>query len=99
MHASNASIDTAEQELVLTRVFAAPRELVFEAWTDPEHLARWFGPRDSTLPFCKMDVRPGGVLHFCRRSSSPPRRRSRSQSSAGWPGRAGPNPSSGSSSS
>jgi uncharacterized protein YndB with AHSA1/START domain len=69
MHASNASIDTAEQELVLTRVFAAPRELVFQAWTEPEHLARWFGPRDSTLPFCKMDVRPGGVLHFCHRFS------------------------------
>lgn len=50
--------------LVLTRTFAAPRELVFGAWTDPEHFARWFGPTESTMPFLRMDARPGGALHF-----------------------------------
>jgi uncharacterized protein YndB with AHSA1/START domain len=51
-------------ELVLTRVFQAPRELVFRAWTDPEHWAQWFGPHGSTLPFCRLDARPGGTLHY-----------------------------------
>ncbi|MBE1492582.1 SRPBCC family protein [Plantactinospora soyae] len=46
----------------ITRVFDAPRELVFRAWTDPEHLARWFGPRGITVPrsTISMDVRAGG---------------------------------------
>jgi uncharacterized protein YndB with AHSA1/START domain len=52
-------------ELVITRVYDAPRTLVFDAWTQPRHFARWFGPRGSTLPFCEMDVRPGGVMRFC----------------------------------
>lgn len=51
-------------ELVLTRVFHAPRELVFRAWTEAEHWARWFGPHGSTLPFCRLDARPGGTLHY-----------------------------------
>lgn len=53
--------------LVLTRVFAAPRELVFRAWTDAEHFAAWFGPRGATLPFCRLDARPGGTLHYQHR--------------------------------
>jgi uncharacterized protein YndB with AHSA1/START domain len=51
-------------ELVLTRVFHAPRELVFRAWTDPEHFAQWFGPHGATLPDCWLDARPGGTLHY-----------------------------------
>jgi uncharacterized protein YndB with AHSA1/START domain len=47
--------------LVITRVFDAPRELVFKAWTDPAHLARWWGPHGFTNPVCEMDVRPGGA--------------------------------------
>lgn len=54
----------ADGDLVLTRVFAAPRELVFRAWTEREHFTRWFGPKESTMPFCRMDARPGGALHF-----------------------------------
>jgi uncharacterized protein YndB with AHSA1/START domain len=53
------------RDLVITRVYDAPRALVFDAWTRPRHFARWFGPRGSTLPFCEMDVRPGGTLRFC----------------------------------
>lgn len=53
--------------LVITRLFDAPRDVVYGAWTDPEQFARWFGPHGSTMPDCKMDVRPGGVLHFRHR--------------------------------
>jgi uncharacterized protein YndB with AHSA1/START domain len=56
------------KELVLTRVFDAPRELVFQAWTEPEHLKRWWGPNGFTLPYCTVDLRPGGAIHFCMRS-------------------------------
>ena len=60
--------EPARQELVITRIFDAPRELVFKAWTDPEHMKRWWGPKGFTTPFCKIDLRPGGVIHFCMRS-------------------------------
>ena len=58
----------AERELVISRVFDAPRELVFKTWTEPEHFVRWWGPKDYTTPFCKIDLRPGGVMHHCMRS-------------------------------
>jgi uncharacterized protein YndB with AHSA1/START domain len=64
---SAATIDEA-RELVLTRVFDAPRALVFKAWTEPEHLMRWWGPKGFTTPFCKVDLRPGGNFHYCMRS-------------------------------
>jgi uncharacterized protein YndB with AHSA1/START domain len=51
-----------EQELVLTRVFDAPRELVFKVWTDPKHVALWWGPHRFTNPVCKLDLRPGGAI-------------------------------------
>lgn len=54
----------AEREIVLTRWFDAPRRLVFEAWTKPEHLARWWGPRCYTLSVCEVDLRPGGAWRF-----------------------------------
>lgn len=49
--------------LRLTRRFAAPVELVFRAWTDPEILSRWFGPKGFTVPDCALDARPGGAWH------------------------------------
>jgi uncharacterized protein YndB with AHSA1/START domain len=54
---------TATREFTITRVFDAPRELVFRAWTDPEHATHWFGPRGCTTPrsTIDMDVRPGGT--------------------------------------
>ena len=54
----------ADRVLVVTRVFDAPRSVVFKAWTDREHLAHWFGPRGFELTFCKMDLRPGGSYRF-----------------------------------
>ncbi|MEP7362456.1 MAG: SRPBCC domain-containing protein [Acidobacteriota bacterium] len=47
-------------EVLITRVFDAPRALVFQAWTDPEHLARWHAPRGCTIQFRTFDFRPGG---------------------------------------
>lgn len=58
---------TSLDEVVITRLFDAPRSLVFEAWTSPEHLARWWGPKGFTLPSCVMDFRPGGAYRYCMR--------------------------------
>lgn len=52
----------AEREPVITRIFDAPRELVFSAWTDPKHVAQWWGPKGFTTPVCELDVRPGGAF-------------------------------------
>jgi uncharacterized protein YndB with AHSA1/START domain len=57
-----------ERELTLTRVFAAPRALVFQAWTDPKHLAQWWGPDGFTNPVCEVDARAGGSLRIVMRA-------------------------------
>jgi uncharacterized protein YndB with AHSA1/START domain len=57
-----------DRVLTLTRVFDAPRELVFRVWTKPEHLAQWWGPSDFTLPHCEQDFRVGGKYRFCMRA-------------------------------
>jgi uncharacterized protein YndB with AHSA1/START domain len=54
-------VDPAERELVITRVFDAPRELVFKAWTDPRQAVTWWGPKDYPATHMEMDVRPGGA--------------------------------------
>jgi uncharacterized protein YndB with AHSA1/START domain len=51
----------SDREIVLTRTFARPRALLFEAWTQPEHVRQWWGCDGSTLTLCEMDVRPGGA--------------------------------------
>ena len=65
MSARNAgtspATSSADRELVFTRVFDAPRELVFDAFTNPEHLAKWWGPQGFTTTVHEMDVRPGGI--------------------------------------
>lgn len=58
----------SERELLIERVFNAPRELVFRAWTDPDHVAKWFGPRDYPATQVSVDVRPGGSWRGCLRS-------------------------------
>lgn len=60
----NAATSAAAGELVITRVFDAPRELVFKAWTDPKHVAQWWGPHGFTNPVCELDVRPGGAIRI-----------------------------------
>jgi uncharacterized protein YndB with AHSA1/START domain len=55
-------------DFVLSRVFDAPRELVWKAFTDPEHMKNWWGPKGFTVRFSKMDFRPGGAYHYCMTS-------------------------------
>lgn len=62
MNANTPSNKFAERELTITRVFDAPRALVFKVWTDPKHLAQWWGPHGFTNPVCEWDVRPGGRI-------------------------------------
>lgn len=63
---SNAMTATIEgRELILERVFQAPRELVFQAFSEAEHLKHWWGPRGWELTVCTVDFRPGGVWHYC----------------------------------
>lgn len=61
-------IERAAQDLVITRVFDAPRELVWKAWTKPEHFKSWWGPKGFTTPVCKIDLRVRGGYLYCMRS-------------------------------
>jgi uncharacterized protein YndB with AHSA1/START domain len=55
----------SDREIVATRLVEAPRSLVWEVWTRPEHLPRWLlGPDGWTMPVCTIDLRPGGAWHF-----------------------------------
>jgi uncharacterized protein YndB with AHSA1/START domain len=55
----------SDREVVMTREVEAPRELVFDAWTKPEHVQQWMlGPSGWTMPVCEIDLRPGGEWHF-----------------------------------
>lgn len=61
-------IEPGKQEIVITRVFDAPRELVFKAYTDPKLVPQWFGPREYTTIVDKMEARPGGLWRFVQRN-------------------------------
>lgn len=56
------------ERMTVTRVFDAPRELVWKAWTDPKYVMQWWGPKGFTAPHCKIDFREGGKFHCCMRS-------------------------------
>ena len=56
-----------ERDIVMTRLFNAPRRLVFDAWTTPELLRRWYGARGWSLPVCEIDLRPGGAYRYVMR--------------------------------
>jgi uncharacterized protein YndB with AHSA1/START domain len=58
----------ATRELTLTRVFDAPRDLVFRMWTEPKHMAQWWGPKGFTNPVCELDLRPGGAIRIHMRA-------------------------------
>jgi uncharacterized protein YndB with AHSA1/START domain len=60
--AAKAARPIAESEVLLARVFDAPREVVFRTWTEPRHLAQWWGPRGFTNPVCELDLRVGGKI-------------------------------------
>ncbi|MBO0862133.1 MAG: SRPBCC domain-containing protein [Chloracidobacterium sp.] len=65
---SSSLNESDDRETVITRVFDAPRKLVWKAWTEPERLMRWLGPKYFTSPSCKIDLRVGGKYLFCMRS-------------------------------
>jgi uncharacterized protein YndB with AHSA1/START domain len=54
-----------DDDFVIARTFDAPRELVWKVWTNPEHLAQWWGPKDCKVRVADLDVRPGGMFHYC----------------------------------
>lgn len=64
MSNNTATEVSAVQPLTITHLFAAPRDVVWEAWTKREHLAEWWGPEMFTNPICEVDVRPGGSIRI-----------------------------------
>ncbi len=62
--------DTASdvQRMVVERIFDAPRELVWKAYTDPKYVQQWWGPNDFTSPSCRSDFRVGGTFLYCMRT-------------------------------
>jgi uncharacterized protein YndB with AHSA1/START domain len=61
--------ESNDRVLVVERVFDAPRALVFKAWTEPERLMQWWGPKGFKMTYCKMDLRPGGAYRYEMRSA------------------------------
>jgi uncharacterized protein YndB with AHSA1/START domain len=61
--------EPGSHEIIMTRVFDAPRELVFKVMTDPQHLANWWGPRQYTTVVDKMDVKAGGLWRYVQRGA------------------------------
>lgn len=57
-----------KEDLVVTRIIDAPVELVWKAWTEPEHVMKWWGPKYYTCPSCQIDLREGGKYIFCMRA-------------------------------
>lgn len=55
-------------QLLVEREYDAPRDLLFEVWSQPKHLANWWGPNGFTMPFCEVDFRVGGKYRICMRS-------------------------------
>ena len=64
----NHATTIGDRQLTITRVFDAPRSLVFKVWTQPEHFSRWLGPKDFTAIACHMNVQVGGMYRACIRS-------------------------------
>lgn len=60
----------SDREIVIVRAFDAPRDLVFEAWTKPEHVRHWWGWRSSTMVHCEAEVRPGGSWRYVTREEN-----------------------------
>jgi uncharacterized protein YndB with AHSA1/START domain len=56
-----------QHRFAISRMFDAPRELIFSLWSDPNHLRRWWGPKGCSVGFCNMDLRPGGQLLYSLR--------------------------------
>ena len=62
----------SDREIQIVRAFAAPRDVVFEAWTKPEHVAHWWDPGRERLASCDIDLRPNGTFRFIPSGTKPP---------------------------
>jgi uncharacterized protein YndB with AHSA1/START domain len=62
------TVNVQKEDLVVRRIIDAPVELVWKAWTEPEHFKRWWGPKYYSSPVCKIDLRVGGTFVFCMRA-------------------------------
>jgi uncharacterized protein YndB with AHSA1/START domain len=69
---TSLEVDRATLTITLRRTFAAPREQVFEAWTQPEHVACWWDPTGNRLVECEIDLRLGGSFKFVNANHGPP---------------------------
>lgn len=65
---NNSTTTIQEGVIIVERIFDAPCELVWQAWTDPEHFMQWWGPQGFTSPSIEIDLRVGGKYHFCMTS-------------------------------
>jgi uncharacterized protein YndB with AHSA1/START domain len=65
---TETTVSVQKEDLVIKRILSAPVELVWKAWTDPEHVKRWWGPKYYTSPSAKIDLRVGGKFVFCMRA-------------------------------
>ncbi|HXF49661.1 MAG TPA: SRPBCC domain-containing protein [Verrucomicrobiae bacterium] len=61
---NSSGVQIGEQEIIISRMFNAPRALVWKVWTERRHLARWWGPKGFSTQVLEMDLRAGGVLHL-----------------------------------
>lgn len=66
-HQSEMTLPADAPNFILTRIFAAPRPLVYKCWMEPSHLARWWGPKPFTCPVCEVDARVGGEFRLVMR--------------------------------
>jgi uncharacterized protein YndB with AHSA1/START domain len=62
---NDVAAESPEREFIITRVFNAPRDLVWKAYTEAERLMQWWGPKGVTMRVAKLDLRPGGSFHYC----------------------------------
>jgi uncharacterized protein YndB with AHSA1/START domain len=69
---SRPGAEPGARGLVIERIFDAPRELVWKAWTDPEMMMKWWGPKIFSCPVAKIDLRVGGKYLYCMQSSEGP---------------------------
>src|SRR3990172_9347651 len=64
----SSEADSGKKEFVITRVFDAPRELIWKGWTQPEQSTEWWGPKGMPISVQKFELRPGGFFHYSMRA-------------------------------
>ncbi len=72
MTKENSETVGKKNELVIERIFNAPVEAIWKAWSEPETMMKWWGPNNFTMPVCKIDFRVGGKYLICMRGSPEP---------------------------